>query len=388
MKTVLTHLSALEYWRSPQSDAGPARLACRVRSLPRSAPCSAAIGALPPDVRAQLSLPVHVLSLDGRRKSTRSLIVHQAAALPAGSLRSLSQPDGEDTLLVTSPELTFVHLASLLSYPRTVHLGYELCGTYAPDASRPFGVRERPPLTTPAKLAAYLDEIGSVRGVRQARSALAHVLCRSASPPESTLAMLLTLPCARGGSGMIRPRMNEPVSLGKRGSWTTDRSGFRCDLLWPGPRCCRGIRQHPLPYRGGSHRPRRRTAQRARVPGAHGCDRNMAAGGERARVQPLRTHPRRPFGNADPALPRLPEAPTGSPARAAKPSLTLPPSPLGLPKDVPGADTSRSFGFTACIVRDGAWRSNNSLGKKTMRTRQKTEVIRRFGLAFEPKQTR
>ena len=32
---------------------------------------------------------------------------------------------------------------------------------------------------------------------------------------------------------MIRPRMNEPVSLGKRGSWTTDRSGFRCDLLWP-----------------------------------------------------------------------------------------------------------------------------------------------------------
>lgn len=130
MKTVLTHLSALEYWRSPQSDAGPARLACRVRSLPRSAPCSAAIGALPPDVRAQLSLPIHVLSLDGRRKSTRSLIVHQAAALPAGSLRSLSQPDGEDTLLVTSPELTFVHLASLLSYPRTVHLGYELCGTY------------------------------------------------------------------------------------------------------------------------------------------------------------------------------------------------------------------------------------------------------------------
>lgn len=233
MKTVLTHLSALEYWRSPQSDAGPARLACRVRSLPRSAPCSAAIGALPPDVRAQLSLPVHVLSLDGRRKSTRSLIVHQAAALPVGSLRSLSQPNGDDTLLVTSPELTFVHLASLLSFPRTVHLGYELCGTYAPDASRPFGVRERPPLTTPAKLAAYLDEIGPVRGVRQARSALAHVLCRSASPPESTLAILLTLPCARGGSGMIRPRMNEPVSLGKRGSWTTDRSGFRCDLLWP-----------------------------------------------------------------------------------------------------------------------------------------------------------
>ena len=356
MKTVLTHLSALEYWRSPQSDAGPARLACRVRSLPRSAPCSAAIGALPPDVRAQLSLPVHVLSLDGRRKSTRSLIVHQAAALPAGSLRSLSQPDGEDTLLVTSPELTFVHLASLLSYPRTVHLGYELCGTYAPDASRPFGVRERPPLTTPAKLAAYLDEIGPVRGARRQR--------HDPAPHERA-----------GLPGEKRQLDNRSL-------------GFPMRSALAGPRCCRGIRQHPLPYRGGSHRPRRRTAQRARVPGAHGCDRNMAAGGERARVQPLRTHPRRPFGNADPALPRLPEAPTGSPARAAKPSLTLPPSPLGLTRDVPGADASRSFGFTACIVRDGAWRSNNSLGKKTMRTRQKTEVIRRFGLAFEPKQTR
>lgn len=92
MKTVLTHLSALEYWRSPQSDAGPARLACRVRSLPRSAPCSAAIGALPPDVRAQLSLPVHVLSLDGRRKSTRSLIVHQPPPCPPARFAPFHSP--------------------------------------------------------------------------------------------------------------------------------------------------------------------------------------------------------------------------------------------------------------------------------------------------------
>ena len=45
--------------------------------------------------------------------------------------------------------------------------------------------------------------------------------------------MLLTLPYKRGGSNIAHPNMNALIPIGKRNRWATDRSHFRCDLLWP-----------------------------------------------------------------------------------------------------------------------------------------------------------
>lgn len=123
-------------------------------------------------------------------------------------------------------------MASLLSFPRTVHLGYELCGTFAPDESKPYGVRDRKPLTTPAKLASYLNKAERMKGAKRARSALPYILGMSASPRESTLAELITLPCHRGGSGIENPEMNAVIPISSSNRWATDRSSFRCDLLW------------------------------------------------------------------------------------------------------------------------------------------------------------
>lgn len=232
MNMVLSHISALEFWRSPLSDAGPARARCRACTLPENAPASRVADIDPPIGDGILSKPIHVLALDGRQGGSPELVVHQMRRLPAGSLRAISlRSDG--SLFVTSPELTFVHMASVLSFPRAAHLAYEFCGVYAPDEHRPYGVRSRTPLTTPEKLESYLAKAGCIGGSRIARAALRHVLIGSASPRESTLALLMTLPYLRGGSSIEQPRMNAVVPLGRQSSWTSDRSCFRCDLLWP-----------------------------------------------------------------------------------------------------------------------------------------------------------
>lgn len=233
MKTVLAYSSALEFWRSSLSDAGLPRARCRACSLPEHMPSIPRTGVDALFDNGILSKPIHVLTLDGRRNRATDLAVHQMYVLPAQSLRATPFQSGGEAVFVTSPELTFVHMASLLSFPRLVHLGYELCGTYAPDETRPYGVRSRPPLTTPEKLEAYLDKTERVRGAKRARVAIRHVLNGSASPRESILAELLTLPYTSGGSGVAPPRMNASVPLGRRNSWSTDKSFFRCDLLWP-----------------------------------------------------------------------------------------------------------------------------------------------------------
>ena len=232
MRVILSHRLALEFWRSALSDEGPARETCRACAIPKTGPRSSEVLEHPLVRSGIVSTPVHVLALDGRRRSTPHLVVHQTKPLPAASLRAIAAPDSGRQLFVTSPELTFVHMASLLSFSQAVHLGYEWCGTYAPDESMPFGTRSRDPLTTPAKLDSYIEKLGKVRGVKNARSCLPHVLTGSASPRESILSELLTLPYASGGSNVAQPRMNAVVHLGKRNAWTTGRSCFKCDLLW------------------------------------------------------------------------------------------------------------------------------------------------------------
>lgn len=231
MKTILSHTSALEFWRSELSDTGPARSACRSTTLPEKAPHSSDMRAHALVRTGTLSLPVHVLARENRKASS-AIVVHRAQSLPEKSLRSVVFPGFEEPIFVTCPELTFMHMASMIDFPRAVHLGYELCGTFAPDKRRLYGIRNRDPLTNPRKLASYLDSARNLHGAKAARRALPHVLGGSASPRESTLAELLTLPYLHGGSKLDHPVMNAAIAIPQHSNWTTSRSSFRCDLLW------------------------------------------------------------------------------------------------------------------------------------------------------------
>ncbi len=235
MRTIVSHISAMEFWRSALSDTGSARDLCRARELPSEAGSARDMRDHPLIRCGVLSLPVHVLALEGRR-SGAALAIHKSTPLPEGSLRLVAIPGFGEPLFVTSPELTLVHAALMTSLPRTAHLGYEFCGTFAPDESRPYGSRARKPLTSPEKIASYLRKLDGIRGAKALRAALPHIMEGSASPRESTLAELVTLPFLRGGSGIKHPLMNAVVPIPARSRWVTGRSHLRCDLLWPDER--------------------------------------------------------------------------------------------------------------------------------------------------------
>ena len=73
-----------------------------------------------------------------------------------------------------APRLTELELIFLLS---------ELLGTYAIDLARQKGMwQRREPLTTPGRIRALLDALGTVRGVGMVRHALQRACVGSASP--------------------------------------------------------------------------------------------------------------------------------------------------------------------------------------------------------------
>jgi len=220
--------------------------------LPRTAvwqpgPCVLA-SQLPAGVGG-LRPPVHVL-LDrqtGRREPAQVRQHVCSLDLPAGSFVELG-----GGLWVCSPELVFLQMASSLSLIELILLGFELCGTYSLlpheeeqghasprmddlDVSDPRrrGFNNRPPLTSVERIKAFLARTPGMKGGVKAARALRYVIDGSASPMESKLAMLLTLPYGLGGFGFPQPALNHrivPTRYDRRGA---GQRHYVCDLYWP-----------------------------------------------------------------------------------------------------------------------------------------------------------
>ena len=141
----------------------------------------------------------------------------------------------EDGLYVSTPEMTFCEMASVLSLERLIALGFELCGTYRRASTFGLARYDATPLTSPGALASFIDKSPQFKGMKKARRALPCILAGSASPRESELAMLLCLPYSLGGYGLPHPTMNAEMPLPKNVA-ATGRSSLRCDLYWPAAR--------------------------------------------------------------------------------------------------------------------------------------------------------
>ena len=160
----------------------------------------------------------------------REPLVHahvQAHELPANSFYRLSEH-----VLIVCPELCFIQMGEFLSLERLIHAGYELCGTYrlpVADAQPEF----RDALSTKAQVSAYIDACGARVVNTSARRAAGYVMDGSASPRESSLAMLLCLPQRLGGYGLPVPVLNHPVQLTPEAYRIYPCNPCRCDLFWP-----------------------------------------------------------------------------------------------------------------------------------------------------------
>jgi len=144
----------------------------------------------------------------------------------------------KDDLMVSSPEFCFLQMASELSLVELIELGFELCGEYSlfveddPDVSES-GFYNRKALTSTKKLDAFVARMPHVWGQLKARRALRYLLDGSASPMETKLAILLTLPYKLGGYGFIPPKLNSRLMPSKTAKRTSSKGFYSCDLYWP-----------------------------------------------------------------------------------------------------------------------------------------------------------
>lgn len=121
-------------------------------------------------------------------------------------------------------------MAGVLPFAQLIALGFELCGTYA--AHGELTHYDAFPLTTPEKLQAFLARASGFKGVKQARRALRYILPASASPMETNVAMLLSLPYALGGYGFAQPQMNYRIDIPSTVKKRSLPQYYKCDLYW------------------------------------------------------------------------------------------------------------------------------------------------------------
>jgi len=125
--------------------------------------------------------------------------------------------DAGGGLYVSSPEFFFFQMA--LEYPlaKLIELGLELCGSYSMPsidfADKGQGDSEQalynlPRLTSKKRLKAFAARMKEWPGHRLASKALQYITNDSASPMETILVILLTLPYRNGGYGLPMPELN------------------------------------------------------------------------------------------------------------------------------------------------------------------------------------
>jgi len=187
-----------------------------------------------------LSLPLDIMvgTVNARRssKAVRSRVYSKP--LPYGAF--INAGNG---LYVSSPEFCFLQMAGDYSLAKLIMLGLELCGSYSLPCKDSAGADQNAseqavfdikPLTNKKKIEAFAARIGGWTGHSnsQALRALRYIADDSASPMETILVILLTLPYKRGGYGLPTPELNGRIDPKKGAERFIGRGFYRGDLLW------------------------------------------------------------------------------------------------------------------------------------------------------------
>jgi len=185
-------------------------------------------------------LHLSVCSDKNRHHLTQTRFHYRGTSYPFNSFVPLSK-----NYLVASPELCFLQAAETLSLFSLILYGFELCGTYARSASNESTLFNRKPLSSLLKIKTYLKASEGAFNIKKARHACKFFIDGSASPRESSLVAILTLPPKYGGFGLPKPSLNHEIyvldnTLQKR------RILFHGDLVWPEPKLV-------IEYDGSSH---------------------------------------------------------------------------------------------------------------------------------------
>lgn len=246
----LSHASALEFWRHyrPHMDRegvrlfGPGALDRRAgypEKLMLEADLDSAVShsrVLKSDDFAVLGIgpgPVDLLVSRFRKRPNTDLVrVHSLSnGLPPKSVFACSP-----LVSVVSPEVCLAQIAEDLDWMSLLLLLFEFCGYYTVPDPRMRRMQQRLPLTSVERIEAHLAEMGDFPGLRSLRKALKYAADGSASPRETAVFLLLSLPRVYGGYGLKRPAMNTEVRLSARAAKAFGSPSYCADLLWPDDR--------------------------------------------------------------------------------------------------------------------------------------------------------
>ncbi len=232
MDIVISHISALQVLRRTRRGALlpaaqttlPSRMPTvdEARELARVCPCLAETDRAPEVLVAGAS-SCHV--------STAACARVWTGPLPEGALVELSPG-----IRCVSPAFLPVLLTPYLGPWELRLLLAELMGLYSVAPGSEFGLLQRDePLITKDELLAFLDSLGSARGTKIVRAALAQAPELAASPQEAKLYLRATLSRPRGGYGMKDVVLNSAFELRRISSRMKTLQVRKPDLLFIGP---------------------------------------------------------------------------------------------------------------------------------------------------------
>lgn len=208
MDVTLAYPSSLECWKHlirPTQRTPKRHLALKQGSFP-----AASSEELRRLENLGISLPLHCFcDSPNHRRNTPELICHVA---PNG---------GRDPIFVDVPSIpglrvsclehTLMQASTKMELIPFLKLCYQLCGTYEIDND---GMHDKlAPLTSVAQCQQFLEGYPCFRGSKPFRKALRYLSDNSASPRETVVALLLTLPHSRGGYGLPMPMLNMKVPV-------------------------------------------------------------------------------------------------------------------------------------------------------------------------------
>ena len=218
MKCILSHTTALQWFMRYTNPRHGSNRTSRASLAGASTPRPGQAEAIRNSLWLDTEEPLDVLVASEKVKQTVAGVrCHVCSGeLPVGSLIPIVGP-GDIELYICCPELVFIQMASRTDPTGTIYYGTALSSEYRLDPVARGGVALREhtdePLTTPARIATYLDRAAGVRGCKLAEKAQPYLLGRARSPKEAALGLMLSLPVRLGGYHLGAVTLNERIEI-------------------------------------------------------------------------------------------------------------------------------------------------------------------------------
>ena len=184
------------------------------------------VGAFTPERPLELAVFDRNRRTRGKKYRTREL----PQTLPADALVRVNP-----NLYFVCPELIVSQMAPKLSAIKLAKLIMELCGTYSlsPAGDQRKGAKyQLEPVTSLERINRYAKLTKVRGGAKMLREALRYGLEGSASPGETILALMMSLPPELGGYGFAKPALNASLTVPDEHIGRVGGTKYSLDAFW------------------------------------------------------------------------------------------------------------------------------------------------------------